>query len=73
MGFKKSYAASKNKTLIKDAQNNNIFLDNFEYEIGKNIIKSVGNIEVKDKSENIYKFSQIYIDEKKKRDYRYRC
>ena len=57
---------SKKPSIIEDAQKNKIFLENFEYDSNNNIFKSIGNIKIVDKSENIYKFSQIYIDEKKK-------
>ena len=57
---------SKKAAIIEDVQKNKIFLDNFEYDSNNNIFKSIGNIKIIDKSKNIYKFSQIYIDEKKK-------
>ena len=57
--------ASNYKTIITDIENNKIYLDNFEYDGQKNIFKSVGKIEIIDKENNSYKFSQIYIDEKK--------
>ena len=63
--FKKTLR-SKNKTRIEDLQNNVIFLDNFEYLSVENIFKSIGNIKITDKLNNVYEFSQIYIDEKKK-------
>ena len=39
----------------------------FNYNSIKNILFSRGEIELKDKNKNIYKFSEIYIDEKKKK------
>ena len=57
---------SKKKTRIKDLQYNLIELENFEYLSVENIFKSIGNIKITDKLNNSYKFSQIYIDEKKK-------
>ena len=57
---------SNNKTIITDEDNNSIFLENFEYLSKENIFKSIGHIEIKDKLENSYQFSQIYIDTKKK-------
>ena len=57
---------SNKKTVITDMENNKFYLDNFEYLINENIFKSVGMIEIKDKFKNNYKFSQIYIDTKKK-------
>ncbi len=61
-----SSITTENKTIITDLENNKIFLDNFEYLKKKNIFKSVGKIKIIDKNQNTYKFSQIYIDEKKK-------
>jgi LPS-assembly protein len=57
---------SKKKSIIKDENGNNIFLDNFEYLIESNIFKSIGFIKIQDNMENTYEFSQIYIDTKKK-------
>ena len=51
---------------IKDLENNEIYLDRFEYSVKNNFFKSVGNIKIVDSSNNLYKFSQIYIDEKKR-------
>ena len=59
--------SSNSNSEIKDKNNNKIFLDNFEYLIDKNIFKSLGKIEVKDANQNIYEFSQIYIDTKEKK------
>ena len=57
---------SKEKSVIQDQENNFIYLQNFEYIIEKNIFKSIGLIKIKDKNDNSYEFSQIYIDTKKK-------
>ena len=57
---------SEKKTIITDTDKNKIFLNNFEYLINKSIFKSIGDIKVEDNFENIYNFSQIYIDTKKK-------
>ena len=57
---------SKDNASITDLDNNEIFLDNFEYQKSKNIFKSIGYINFKDKKDNIYELSQIYIDTKKK-------
>ena len=54
------------KTKIMDNDNNLIFLDNFKYNTKSNFFKSIGEIEVNDKNNNTYKFSQIFIDTKKK-------
>ena len=57
---------SEKKTIITDTDKNKIFLNNFEYLINKSIFKSIGDIKVEDNFENIYNFSQIYIDTKKR-------
>ncbi len=62
----KKIILSKSSTEIHDPENNKIYLDNFEYQANKNIFKSIGYIKVIDVSKNVYEFSQIYIDEKKK-------
>ena len=62
----KNRAFSKEKTIIKDLDNNIISLENFEFLSDKNIFKSIGQITIKDKKNNLYEFSQIYIDTKKK-------
>ena len=62
----KSIISTISKTVITDTDNNKIFLDNFEYDKKNNIFKSLGEIEIIDKNKNSYKFSQIYIDEKKR-------
>ena len=61
---------SNKKAILKDPEGNQIYLENFEYLINESIFKSLGNIKVIDKLNNIYEFSQIYIDTKK-RDIRY--
>ena len=43
---------SDRKTVIIDQDKNKIFLDNFDYQIGINIFKSIGNIEVIDDKKN---------------------
>ena len=57
---------SEDNATITDLENNKIFLNNFEYLSNKNIFKSIGLIDLKDKAGNNYKFSQVYIDTKKK-------
>ena len=61
-----NFINSESPTIIKDVQNNKIYLENFNYQMKQNIFKSVGLIKVIDKSNNTYEFSQIYIDENKK-------
>ena len=57
---------SKKKSIINDQDKNQIFLTNFEYNIPQNIFKSIGLVKIRDKNENVYEFSQLYIDTKKK-------
>ena len=63
---KKKLILSKKKSSIIDEDGNIIYLDNFEYKVNENIFKSLGVIKIEDKNKNIYEFSQIYIDTKKK-------
>ncbi len=56
---------SKDKAILKDLDGNQIFIDSFDYQIKSNIFKSVGFIKIIDNKENIFEFSQIYIDTKK--------
>mgnify|MGYP001425539724 FL=1 len=67
----KKIIRSEEPTILNDLENNNIYLENFEYSTKNNFFKSIGNIKVIDSKNNSYNFSQIYIDEKKKRDNRY--
>ena len=64
-GKKKIIRSTKN-SILYDKDGNEISLENFEYLAEKNIFKSIGNIKIKDYLENLYEFSQIYIDTKKK-------
>ncbi len=57
---------SNNKVVVKDLENNQIYLDKFEYSTEDNFFKSTGNIKLTDSRNNSYNFSQIYIDTKKK-------
>jgi len=63
--IKKTIKSDKS-SLIKDVDDNEIYLENFEYNSKKNIFKSIGFIKLKDKLNNSYEFSQIYIDTEKK-------
>ena len=63
---KNRFINSKNKSILKDLDGNIIYLENFEYLINENIFKSIGYIKIEDQKENVYEFSQIYIDTKKK-------
>ncbi len=64
---KKSFIYSNNKTKIIDKDGNNISVEMFNYSILTNIFFSKGNIVVKDINNNNYNFSEVYIDEKKKK------
>ena len=65
---------NKNKTIksdfpstILDPDGNKIFVSMFNYNSIKNILFSKGKIELSDKNKNIYKFNELYIDEKLKK------
>ena len=61
----KSIISKKNAVII-DNDENIISLENFEFTKRNNLFKSIGLIKIEDKKNNIYEFSQIYIDTKKK-------
>ena len=63
---KNNLIKSNEAATIKDLENNNIFLEKFEYSTKEKLFKSIGKIKVVDNKSNTYNFSQIYIDEKKK-------
>ena len=54
-------------TKISDPDGNTFFVSMFNYNSIKNILFSKGEIKLEDINKNIYKFNQIYIDEKKKK------
>ena len=58
---------SNYKTQIKDKDGNKILVDMFSYSIKTSIFFSKGDIQVFDVNNNNYSFSEIYIDEKKKK------
>ena len=64
---KKNIIYSNNKTNILDKDGNNISVEMFNYSILTGVFFSKGNIEIKDINNNNYNFSEIYIDEKKKK------
>jgi LPS-assembly protein len=64
---KKKIIYSNYKTQIKDNDGNKILVDMFSYSISTNIFFSKGNIEIFDVNNNNYKFSEIYIDENRKK------
>ena len=59
--------SSNSKTKIIDIDGNTIEVSMFNYIVEKNMFLSKGNIKVKDKNSNEYYFSEIYIDEKKRK------
>ena len=63
---KNFYIKSDQPALINDLENNNIYLQSFEYSTKDNFFKSTGEIKLVDSKQNSYNFSQIYIDEKKR-------
>ena len=62
----KNYIKSNSPATIRDIEENEIYLDSFEYSTSNSFFRSAGNIKVIDSKDNQYNFSQIYIDEKKK-------
>ena len=58
---------SNENALIEDVDGNKIKVPMFEYNRGKNLFFSKGEIEINDAIGNTYKFSEIFIDEKKKK------
>ena len=63
---KKGFINTEESAIIVDKDDNKIFLDNFSYHTKDYIFKSVGYVKIEDKEGNIYEFSQLYIDTKKK-------
>ena len=64
---RKKIIYSNNKTDIIDKDGNNVSVEMFSYSILTNIFYSKGNIKIVDINKNNYNFSEIYIDEKKKK------
>jgi|TARA_B110001452_G_C15235503_1_gene427778 LPS-assembly protein len=64
---KKNIIYSNNKTNIIDEDGNKIFVEMFNYSILNNIFFSKGKIKIKDINNNNYNFSEIYVDENKKK------
>ena len=52
--------------VVNDLENNNIFLEKFEYKTDQKFFKSTENVKVIDSKNNTYNFSQVYIDEIKR-------
>ncbi|MBL6857248.1 MAG: LPS-assembly protein LptD [Pelagibacteraceae bacterium] len=63
----KNLIYSNNKAIIIDKDGNNISVEMFRYSILTNIFFSKGNIKIRDVNNNNYNFSEIYIDENKKK------
>ena len=55
----------RKKFNLVDQEGNKIFIENFEYLVNDSLFKSLGFIEIQDTKNNIYQFSQVYIDTKK--------
>jgi len=64
---KKNIIYSNNKTNIVDKDGNDISVEMFNYSILTNIFFSKGSIKITDINDNNYNFSEIYIDENKKK------
>ncbi len=62
----KNIIKSSDSAVIIDKEKNKIYLEKFEYSTANKFFKSTGKIKVIDVRNNIYNFSQIYIDEKKR-------
>ncbi len=63
---KNNLLKSNDPVTIKDLENNSIFLEGFEYSTNKNFFRSTGKIKLIDEKKNVFNFSQIFIDEKKR-------
>ncbi len=64
---KKKIIYSTNETVISDKDGNQIFVSMFNYLTDKNMFLSKGDIKILDNRKNEYLFSEIYIDEKKRK------
>jgi len=63
----KKVISSDEKTLITDRDGNKISVSMFNYIVDKNMFLSTGEIKIIDDRNNEYYFSEIYIDEKKRK------
>ena len=63
---KSKFIKSDKNSILSDLDGNQIYLENFNYQIKDSIFKSIGLIKIEDKKDNVYEFSQIYIDTQKK-------
>ena len=66
-GFRIGITKPTENALIEDVDGNKIKVPMFEYNRGKNLFFSKGEIEINDAIGNTYKFSEIFIDEKKRK------
>ncbi len=64
---KKKLIYSNSRSIITDINGNKIYADMFNYLATKNMFFSQGEIKVVDNRNNEYRFSEIYIDEKKRK------
>ena len=64
---KNNIIKSSSPATITDTDGNKISVEMFDYNSIKNVLFSKGKIELSDKNENKFKFTQIFIDEKKKK------
>jgi len=64
---KNKVISSNSSTKIVDKDGNQIFVEMFKYIVNKNMFFSKGKIQIKDINNNDYNFSEIYIDEKKRK------
>tara|TARA_B100000579_G_scaffold391656_1_gene367033 strand:+ start:1204 stop:3558 length:2355 start_codon:yes stop_codon:yes gene_type:complete len=64
---KKQVIYSNTKSVITDINGNKIYTDMFNYLTEKNMFFSQGEVKVVDNRDNEYLFSEIYIDEKKRK------
>ena len=60
----KKLISSERDSILTDLDGNKIFLENFEYQVGNNIFKSIGLVKIIDNKKNNLEFAQIYIDTK---------
>ncbi len=63
---KNNFLKSDESAIIRDLENNSIYLESFEYSTNNNFFRSTGKIKVTDEKNNVFNFSQIFIDEKKR-------
>ena len=63
----KKIVSSNSKTEITDRDGNIILVNMFNYIVEKNMFLSSGEIKIIDSKKNEYYFSEIYIDEKKRK------